>query len=244
MILLIDIGNTRIKWGAYEAGHWCEKGTASSGELASLFDQWSAMKPSWLGISNVAGRDAAEAIEQSGLARGGCFFLVPEAEAHGIGNGYSTPAALGSDRYAALIAASKMNLGNVIVASLGTALTADALSAEGGFLGGIITPGYRAMRQGIAMSTQGVRSEAGHWSGFPLNTDDALETGILSALVGAIEAQRLRLETLVGVPATVLLTGGDAGLIRPLLREPVRMVEDMVLEGLLWVAREKGVVAD
>lgn len=244
MILLIDAGNTRIKWGAYEAGQWRGKDAIPTSEVSTLADRWQALNPAWVGISNVAGEAIAAIIEQALPAKAKRYWLKPEADVHDIRNRYVVPASLGADRYAALIAARKLNLGHVVVASLGTALTVDALTAGGEFLGGIIAPGYRAMQQAIVLSTQGVRVGMGQWSAFPANTDDAVETGVLSALAGAVEAQRGRLETAVGAPATVLLTGGDAPLVQPLLREPLYPVEDLVLEGLLWIARENGAAAE
>lgn len=244
MILLIDAGNTRIKWGAYEAGGWREKGALPIGEVSGVVDRWQALGPAWVGISNVAGEAIAAAIEQACPAAATRYWLKPEADGHGVCSRYAEPASLGVDRYAALLAAHQLNLGHVVVASVGTALTADSLTAGGEFLGGIIVPGYRAMRQAIAQSTQGVRAGTGQWTAFPTNTSDAVETGVLSALAGAVEAQRDRMEARLGAQATVVLTGGDAPLIQPLLREPICPVEDLVLEGLLWIARESGVAVD
>ncbi len=241
MILLVDVGNTRLKWGAYELGQWREKDAIPTKDVSALASRWQGLNPAWVGISNVAGQGIVKAIEQACPVGTKIYWLRPEAGAHGIRNRYAAPASLGADRYAALIAAHKMGLGHAVVASLGTALTVDALTAAGEFLGGIIAPGYRTMLRSIEQSTQGVHIGPGQWSAFPTNTNDALETGMLSALAGAVEAQRNRLEALVAAEATVLLTGGDAALIKPLLRAPLCSVEDLVLEGLLWIARESGV---
>lgn len=244
MILLIDAGNSRIKWGIYEAGQWQEKSAVPTADMASLEGHWRDLRPDCVLVSNVTGENFAGLLERIFAPRASLVCLVPEVEAHGMRNHYSPPASLGADRYAALIAAQRHGLGNVIVASLGTALTVDALTAEGDFLGGLILPGYRTMLHSIEQSTHGVRTGLGQREVFPTSTKDAVESGILAALVGAIEAQRKYLEIRAGAAVTVLLTGGDANLIRPLLQEPMRVAEDMVLEGLLWVAREKGVVVD
>lgn len=241
MILLVDVGNTRIKWGMFGVGAWRGKDALPTDAVADLASRWRGLNPTWVGISNVAGDDIVPSIERACPAGTPIYWLKPELDAHGIRNGYAAPASLGADRYAALIAAHKMNLGHVVVASLGTALTVDALTATGEFVGGIIVPGYRAMLRGIGESTQGVRAGFGQWSAFPTSTKDALETGILSALAGAVEAQRGRFEARLAAEVGVVLTGGDAALIKPLLRAPVHQAEDLVLEGLLWIARENGI---
>ena len=242
MILLVDAGNSRIKWGVYEAGQWRDKRAVPSSDLPALLEHWRGLDPAWVFISNVAGDGVLALVEQAFPIGTRRFWLKPKAEAYGLRNRYSVPDSLGADRYAALLAARRQGLGHVVVASLGTALTVDALTAEGEFLGGMILPGYRTMLRGLEQSTQGVRVGFGQWSAFPTNTSDAVETGIVSALIGAVEAQRDRLQAHVGAAATVLLTGGDAVLIKPRLREPVVLVEDLVLEGLLWVAKESGAV--
>ncbi len=238
MILLIDAGNSRVKWGCYAAGQWQGKEAVPTGEAATLVERWRALKPALVVISNVAGEAVMLAIEQAFAPDTRRLWLTPRSEAHGIRNNYSAPDSLGADRYAAMIAARQHGFGHVVVASLGTALTVDALTAEGEFLGGMILPGYRAMLRSIEQSTRGVRVGLGQWQAFPTNTQDAVETGIVSALVGAVEAQRDRLAARMGAEVAVLLTGGDAALIKPHLRAPVTLVEDLILEGLLWVARE------
>ncbi|NWG85940.1 MAG: type III pantothenate kinase [Hydrogenophilaceae bacterium] len=241
MILLIDAGNSRIKWGVFAAGQWREKDAAPTSDMAAVAQRWRDLNPAWAVISNVAGDGFAQLIGQTFQAGTRVFWLTPKAEAFGIRNHYSVPDSLGTDRYAALIAARQHGFGHVVVASLGTALTVDALTADGEFPGGMILPGYRAMLRSIEQATQGVRVGLGQWTAFPTNTSDAVETGIVSALVGAVEAQRDRLAARVGAEVAVLLTGGDAALIKSHLRRPVTLVEDLVLEGLLWVAKESGV---
>lgn len=240
MILLIDAGNSRIKWGVFQQGRWREKSAAPTADMATLAKRWRDLKPHWVGISNVAGEPIAEMVRQAFSSETHLFWLKPQAEACGIRNHYAVPDSLGADRYAALIAARQHGFGHTIVASLGTALTVDALTAEGDFLGGLILPGYRTMLRSLEQSTQGVRASIGRWAPFPTNTSDAVESGILSALVGAIESQRRQLALRVNAEIPVLLTGGDAELIGPLLSKPVTLVEDLVLEGLLWLAKESG----
>lgn len=240
MILLVDAGNSRIKWGEFEAGQWRHKDAVPTSDLALLAERWQRLSPAWIFVSNVVGGELVDLVERTFPADTRQYWLTPKAEAFGLRNRYTMPDSLGADRYAAMLAARQHGFGHVVVASLGTALTIDALTAEGEFLGGMILPGYRTMLRSIEQATRGVRVGLGQWAAFPTNTSDAVETGIVSALVGAIEAQRDRLQAQVGAEAAILLTGGDAALIKPHLRVPVTLVEDLVLEGLLWVAKESG----
>ncbi|WP_312854421.1 type III pantothenate kinase [Paludibacterium denitrificans] len=127
-----------------------------------------------------------------------------------------------------------------MVACAGTALTVEALTAEGDYLGGCILPGYRLM----LASWRAVRRIWTGWlsevAAFPQGTADALATGVVDAMVGAIERMCLRLaeKTGRGRPQ-LLLTGGDAAQLAPWLAEPVRIVDNLVLMGLLRVAGEQ-----
>ena len=239
MILLVDAGNTRIKWGLLEAGRLRAGEAVPTAEAQQLGEAWQNLTPAWVGICSVAGETADAAIRQALAASGAeLFWLRAEKRRYGILNPYSD---LGADRYAALIAAKQRGLGHCVVAGLGTALTADALTAEGEFLGGIIAPGYGLMRRALLEGTAGVRAGEGELAAFPGNTADAVETGILTALAGAVGGMRARMQTALSGPVTLLLSGGDAPRLEPLLGPPVVLAEDIVLEGLQWIARDKGV---
>ncbi len=239
MILLVDAGNTRIKWGLLEAGRMRAGETVPTAGAQRLGELWQGLRPEWVGVCSVAG-EAVEAAILQALAPSGAVLFRLRAESHryGILNPYAD---LGADRYAALVAARRRGLGHCVVAGLGTALTADALTAEGEFLGGVIAPGYGLMRRALTEGTAGVRPEAGVFAAFPGNTADAVETGILTALAGAVEGMRQRMRAALNGPVTVLLSGGDAARLVPLLDAPAVVAEDLVLEGLQWIARDKGV---
>lgn len=240
MILLIDAGNTRIKWACVEAGEWSASGALPSGAAAGLADVLAAYDPAWVGVCCVAGAEVRARIEALLAGRPG-HWLAPAASAHGIVNRYERPETLGADRYAGLIACRRRGHAPCVAVSAGTAVTVDALAGDGEFLGGMILPGVALMRQALAGGTAAVPELPGVWSAFPRSTGDAVATGILTALAGAVEGMRDRLASRLGRAVPVVLTGGDAGTLAARLAGPVTIESNLVLEGLLWLARDLGV---
>jgi type III pantothenate kinase len=144
---------------------------------------------------------------------------------------------LGSDRFAALFACHCLGLAPCVVATAGTALTIDALSSRGGFLGGLIVPGAELMRRALVSGTAGLANHAGVCQDFPRATADAIETGARDALAGAVLSLMARLEQREGHVVDLIISGGDAAWLAPALPDTARIVDDIVLEGLLWLAK-------
>lgn len=245
MILLLDVGNTRIKWGCWHAGEWRGRGALASGEADALAATIAAFEPAWAGVCCVAGEGVRARIEAL-LADLPSHWLASAAAGHGIVNRYDEPQTLGADRYAALIACLRGGRAPCVVASAGTALTVDALSGDGEFLGGMILPGAGLMRRALARGTAGVPAVAGGWQAFPRSTGDAVATGILTAMACAVEAMRGRLVDHLGADhvgrgVAVTITGGDGESLARCLSGDVAIETGLVLEGLLWLARDLGV---
>lgn len=242
MILLIDAGNTRIKWGVWSDGAWQGRGSIATNEPAAFGRCVGDLQPRWVGISCVAGAGVRGALEAA-VNRYGVpvHWLQAEAEACGVRNGYAQPASLGADRWANLLACRGLGLAPCIVASLGTAMTVDALGRDGHFLGGMILPGAGLMRQALQQGTAGVAEVMGDCADFPVTTADAVTTGIHAARLGAVAWLRDRLVAREGKEVNVVLTGGEATDLVGQVPPPVRLVEDLVLEGLLCLARDRGV---
>lgn len=125
-----------------------------------------------------------------------------------------------------------------LVVSAGTAMTIDALSAAGEFLGGLILPGMALMRSALQQGTARAAAPDGSWQAFPRCTADAAYSGIIAALLGAIRAQYDRLATRSGEPPGCLITGGGAEVLLPYLAIAAEHVPMLVLEGVDRVARE------
>jgi type III pantothenate kinase len=240
MILLLDVGNTRIKWGCWADGAWRGQGAVPVAEAGRLTEVVAGFAPAWAGVCCVAG-EAVRVQVDTLLAGLDSHWLAPSGAAHGVVNRYHRPETLGADRYAGLIACLRRGHAPCVIASAGTALTVDALAGDGEFLGGMILPGAALMRRALAEGTAGVAAVTGEWQRFPRSTGDAVATGILTAMAGAVDAMRQRLAAEVGRDVAVVVTGGDAGSLAGCLPGPAMIDGNLVLEGLLWLARDLGV---
>ncbi len=241
-ILAIDIGNTRIKWGFHQEGGWLRQGWVKTAQADSLAAEFTALPAAdRIVISNVAG--AAVRAQVSAALRGtACSpqWITGSAAQCGVTSGYADPATLGPDRWAALIGAWQMLRSACVVVNVGTTMTVDALSAEGAFLGGCIVPGYDLMRGALARDTANLAVREGAFSFFPDNTGDAIASGAVNALAGAVECMVHYVAESAGVAPPVLLSGGGAELIAARLNARVTVVDNLVLDGLLQIALQPG----
>jgi type III pantothenate kinase len=249
LILLVDAGNSRIKWRLQARGKALAAGALPTSAWADLPGAWHGCQARAACVCSVAGEKVDAALRQ-GLAQvlagaggqaGAVHWLVAQARAHGVENLYAPAAALGPDRYAALVAARRRQKIGWVVVNVGTAMTADMLAADGRYLGGIILPGPDLMRRALAQGTAGVRLEgAAEAVDPPRNTRAAVSRGIAWALWGGVEGMKRHLELAQGRPARVMLSGGGRNLLAPMLGDGVTVVDELVLEGLAWIARDLG----
>ena len=236
MILCLDSGNSRVKWGLRAAGQWRAGGAVTHAEvprLAALPRQWP--QPRQILLANVAGDAAASALRAALSAWGAVPWqeIRSSAGAGGVSNGYENPEKLGVDRWCALIAAHRLVSGPALVVMAGTATTIDTLDAEGNFRGGLILPGLDLMRRALARETAGLPFANGHYAALPRCTDDAIVSGTLEAQAGAVERAWQRLND---GAAACLLSGGNAPALQPLLSIPCQLVDNLPLEGLAALA--------
>lgn len=255
MLLLVDAGNTRIKWalverdaarqGAAALGRWIASGAVARGESASLAQAWRSLPIGHVLLSNVAGaalgNDLEAALLQALAARPvpiEWFRSVPARG--GIRNGYRNPAQLGCDRFASAVGAHALFPGRpLIVATCGTATTVDAVTPDGIFAGGMILPGLGLMAASLARNTAqlpAVAADAAAAAAFAAapfadNTDDAIVSGCIAAQAGAIERAAAALQRQHGT-VQCILSGGAAAMVAPHLAIPCDQVENLVLIGL------------
>ncbi|AUN94299.1 type III pantothenate kinase [Pseudazoarcus pumilus] len=233
--LLIDAGNTRVKWALVRHGEWLDHGALEHHRIATLAQVTAGHAPVGVLGTNVAGAHVAEAIAAAlPLAP---RWLTPRERCCGVINRYDDPAQLGADRWAALIGARAACPGPLLVVGAGTATTVDVLSAEGEFLGGLILPGEALMRRSLARDTAGLPLAEGDPVDCPRNTRDAIVTGCLQAQAGAIERMFRHIGEQPG--ALCVLAGGAAERIAPLLALPLRRIDDLVLRGLARIAADE-----
>lgn len=229
MRLLLDAGNTRLKWGLRAGAEWLVQGVADYADLAGLVRMLPAEAVPVFG-ANVAGPEVAAAIAQAlpaGMAAP--VWLASQAAGGGVVNGYTEPAQLGVDRWAALVGARGLHSGACLVVTAGTATTVDVLDESGHFLGGLILPGFDLMRRALAGNTAGLAYAPGRVAALPKNTADAIFAGCAQAQAGAVERMFARLE---GPRPLCLVNGGSAELLAENLRIPFRVVPNLVLEGV------------
>ncbi len=246
--LLIDIGNSRTKWGVAKNGR-IESGEPFAtqcfkNKAATLGRCWQNVPPpAQVAVANVAGPDCATRLDAWtkrcwGLAP---RFASPEAEGFGVRNAYFDPGKLGVDRWVALIGARHACPGPVCVADCGTAITVDAMDSEGVHLGGVIAPGLMMMRRSLVSGTSALPFAKEDFRGsFVRETAAAIGSGTLQAAAGLVERCYRETASKLGGDPRLLLTGGDALAIGPLLEMPFESRPDLVLEGLLIIAEWAG----
>ena len=240
MILAIDAGNTRIKWGIHDGSAWKSLGAIATPDSAAIDAALRSSLPADKAIAcNVAGSEVrvniAAACRQAGTQ---IVFIESRRQQLGVENGYRDPLQLGTDRWAALIAAHHAAPpGHKLVVNAGTALTIDALTAEGRFLGGLIVAGPALMRRSLDRGTAALRLVEGTLQDFPGSTPDAITSGAIQAAAGAVE----RLASLMAArgcpPGRIILAGGAAAEIAGSLPINTTLHENLVLDGLLLIAR-------
>ncbi len=251
-LLVIDIGNTRTKWAlADSGGKLSEVTTCFNADIATSSLPQDAVKTQKVIIANVAAESVAHQITQLLQALGKEFhFVTAKVQACGVMNGYQKPHTLGADRWAALVAAWHIYHQAVIVVNAGTAITIDALiedttndsSGENGlFLGGTIMPGLRLMHESLSHHAAQLNMTSGSMDVFPANTQDAMQTGCLNAVAGAIHLMLERLERQCGSAPKLVMSGGDAHKIAQALNldaKQVIIIENLVLQGLVLLEKE------
>lgn len=247
MILLIDIGNTRIKWAQLD-----QQGLGV--QSAAVHSAWTREDvhrallrdrpaPDRVLISNVSGERMGALVRDAISDELGMEpeFVRATAEAGGVRSAYSAPAKLGVDRWMAMIGARAIHKGLVCVASIGTAMTIDAVDANGQHLGGSIVAGPDLMIDALLRNTSdiAVRALEGDVSEsvFAYSTLGAVKQGAVHALAALIDRSAVVLEQELGVAPTLLLTGGASNRVEPFVYADFESVPDLVLRGLAVLAR-------
>jgi len=234
-VLLVDAGNTRVKFGWLREGHSRREPQtlalplAELGRLEAWLDQLPRVPNAALGVS-VAGSHLNAMLERVLTRRNiPLRWLRSSESAAGIMNLYDEPGQLGNDRWISLIGLSRHTEQAAILASFGTATTIDTLgplslsaatAASHGsaastrrFEGGVILPGPELMRRSLASGTAGLPYAEGDSAAFPRNTHSAITTGIAAAQAGAVIRQWRCAVASLGVAPQLYCTGGGWPLV-------------------------------
>ena len=173
MLLAIDAGNTTVKIGYHDGLAWRAQQRINLPDFILNPTHFVQTPADQIIIANVAGTRFQSALELA-LPNQTMHWVQATAQSCGVYNQYQDPMQLGADRWGMLIAARAMFQQTCIVASLGTALTVDVLTAEGVFQGGCIAPGAKLMRTALMQGTHAVQSGLGQVAAYPTNTADAI----------------------------------------------------------------------
>jgi type III pantothenate kinase len=233
VLLLLDIGNTRLKWAQAEAGRIVESGAvAHEGHPAEALAALVCEPPDAVRCVSVAGPAHELSIDKVCLARWQHRPRYARAAAQhgGLVSAYAQPERLGADRWVAMLAARRRAPGAAcVVADAGTALTVDVIDADGRHLGGIIAAGLRTSEKAVLGATRfPVRdTPLQPHAGLGLDTEACVRQGAMLSCLGALDRAAAVLPQ-----AQRFLAGGDAEWLLPHLTGWVHCAH-LVFEGLL-----------
>jgi type III pantothenate kinase len=248
-ILAIDAGNTRVKWGLFDAnGTLLESDACLNAEIA----QAKLPNATRIVISNVAGEHIKKQLESLLSKDISTHWVIAKAKNCDVSNGYENPEKLGTDRWAALIAAWHIKQAPCVVVNAGTTVTIDALSinhGHGEFIGGMILPGIHLMQHSLGLATAQLPSIPSDQSAaavinqsqdiFAKNTTDAMRAGAINAACGAMMQMGFALEAQCKQVPFIIISGGDAQLLKDNLLDDVTklalIVDNLVLRGLFLI---------
>jgi len=250
--LAIDIGNTRLKWALYDAARGGATVLAQGAEflenIEKLADgEWAGLPAPDRMLGCAVAADAVKRRVQDQVEElwdVTAQWVVPGSEEAGLTNGYDHPTRLGADRWVAMIGGRHRLLAQsgprpMVLGMVGTAVTVEAVDAQGLFLGGLILPGHGIMLRALESGTAGLHVPTGEVREFPTNTSDALTSGGTFAIAGAIERMVQHVRIHCGQEPVCYMTGGAGWKMAPHMSVPVELVESLIFDGLLEIAERR-----
>jgi len=267
MTLLVDVGNSAIKWAQLAADgqlndplRQLHRGVGNV--AARLVEHWRGKVAPGASViaCNVAGAELAAAVEKAAraLALEPVLWLLAQPRFHSLGpgafsliNGYRDPLQLGADRWHCMLGACASSEPPMVVVNAGTATTVDCVDRDdansgdtraGRFVGGFIAPGVRLMLESLARETAGLPHATGGASRFPDNTDAAIVSGVLDAQAGLVNQVWSRFAAHLAIhraaaPRLIVTGGNAAALLDRLSIEPAAIEHNLVVRGLALRAR-------
>ncbi len=242
--LLVDAGNTRLKWGVLEDGEIHDTGHVLKADIAEHgLPRLTTRLPRGADrvfVSNVAGQGFATRLAGVLSAHYGCDvrFAQTAREAAGLRNAYDDVRQMGVDRWVAMVGAWREFGNALVVVDAGTAVTIDAIDASGQHLGGQILPGFGLMTRALGSATSDIPVfERDDWlvsrglDIFGSSTEAGVTRGAANAVAGAVDRAISVLRSNAYDPVTVL-TGGDASAMLQALADAPEHRPNLVLAGL------------
>ena len=237
---LFDLGNSRLKCAPLHDDGRVGDGVAIDHDAQALPTGWTDALPPRIDAAYVASV-APEALRMQlldALTRHGPRIMLARTVPvlAGVRIAYAQPHKFGVDRFLALLAARARGAGPWLVVGVGTALTIDLLDADGRHRGGRIAPSPALMRDALQRRAPQLPERGGAYAEFAGDTETALASGCIGAALALIERSRDAADALLAAPPRLLLHGGGAPLLLPLLAD-VASAPALVLEGLAQWAR-------
>jgi len=235
MKLLLDIGNTRLKWAVADRGTLGQSSAVlHDGDPLAQLEALPILPVDSIWVADVThASEHNEALRAALAARyqQPVHLAASEVQWQGLHNAYTEPRRLGIDRWLAMIAAWQANRGAACVIDAGTALTADVIATDGVHQGGLIAAGLRTQQAAVLGATRFATrdQQQPYLEALGYDTETCVRQGALLACLGAID----RAARAAGPGARLLITGGDAPTLRPLLSGVWQFRPLLVLEGLL-----------
>jgi len=252
--IALDVGNTRLKWALYDSPRTnaalLSQGAVFLENIDRLADEdWKSLPPVTRMLGCIVAGDALrrrvdEQLEIWDLTPS---WVVPSASEAGLHNGYDHPTRLGADRWVAMIGAlARMRAQTaqaaprpMVVVMVGTAVTVEAIDAQGHFLGGLILPGHGIMLRALESGTAGLRVPTGEVREFPTNTSDALTSGGTVAIAGAVERMVQHVRVHCKDEPLCYMTGGAGWKMAPSMSVQCELVDSLIFDGLRQIAAQR-----
>lgn len=249
MKLLVDIGNSRIKWCLYH-----EDGTLGEPKalphakqvlVTGLDNAWKGLpKVESVYMVSVASPEVEAAVQAWVESNWGLSLrkLYTQSTCAGVVNGYRKQSQLGVDRWAAIIGGYQRSKKAVCIVDSGTALTCDVVNEAGIHLGGWIVPGRELQRVSLLQGTAGIDidntdAQAGVWG---RDTVTCIETGLVQAQVALVNRCMERMQRKVNGAVALVITGGDADVLLPHIEYEYQLVPNLVFQGMTYMLVEQG----
>lgn len=243
MKVLVDIGNSRLKWAIVNDGQLSGVQALDYRQahyLSGLQQDWLRLAaPDTIMLASVAARQILGEIEilVAGLwPSAECRVIRSSAQVGGVSSAYSQPEKLGVDRWLALLAGHRHYPGALCIVDCGTAITVDVVAADGQHQGGLISPGLNLMKSALVQNAAALQgNDLQPSTALAINTDAAIANGVLLAAVGLIESVLQRQE----VNCRLIITGGDAEQIANALLPAAVIDKHLVFKGMALLAEEE-----
>lgn len=238
-MLVVDIGNSRIKWASVTAGVLSDQGASDYQDETLAAELDAAFKlldpPAAIAYCSVGASATGKILERWASERWGIAAIRVRVAAEGFGVrcAYAQPETLGADRWAALVASRHKHNSAAVVVDCGTAITLDAISEGGEHLGGVILPGVTLMRRALTRHTDQIPERYSRSREvLAKSTADGVAAGTLYAAAAAVDRLSQELGAFLPPASARILTGGAMDLLRPLMTTEFETEPYLVLYGL------------